>query len=274
MRPQPITLVLGGGGARGLAHLGALEVLLVAGFTPRHIVGASIGSLVGALCALEPDVPRLQRKIIGYLGSPRFRDAWRFPPPPATVGDGDGSPETAACLAIEGPTPVSPDELLRGLIGDIVPDVDVESLPIPLSIVAADVTSRRPVVLDRGPLRTAVHASSAIPGCFAPVAWGGMRLCDSAVHDPLPMSIARSRTNYALVGVDVSRPGPPSEEGGSPDAAGGTDRTREPWTSVDIGPDAAVVIRPQVADTDWHDFSSPLPLIAAGRRAALEWLAA
>jgi len=70
-------LALGGGGARGLAHLGVIEVLVDAGYAVERIVGVSMGSLVGAAFAFDPDVRRLQQRTAAYIRSTRFE---RFPP--------------------------------------------------------------------------------------------------------------------------------------------------------------------------------------------------
>src|SRR5207245_10327950 len=75
MKPWHATLALGGGGARGVAHLGAIEELLAAGLAVERIVGVSIGSLAGAIFAFEPDIARVQKRTLDFLRPPGFAQA-------------------------------------------------------------------------------------------------------------------------------------------------------------------------------------------------------
>jgi NTE family protein len=161
---------------------------------------------------------------------------------------------------------------MQDVVVDLLPDADIRDAAIPLSIVALDLHRGREVVLERGPVRLAVMASTAIPGVFPPVAWDGMLLSDAAVIDSLPLTAARADRPRCVLGVDVSPPPPPPTA--YPSALHVLARINE------IGrgrrgnaPDDTLVVRPQVAGTKWYDFTAADHLLQAGRRAAADVLA-
>jgi NTE family protein len=141
-------------------------------------------------------------------------------------------------------------------------------------MVAVDLRSGQRVVLERGPIRKAILASAAIPGVFPPVPWGDQLLCDIGVLESLPMSVSRGYSSDLTIGVDV---------GSELQTIEHMDTAIEVMIRMqDIGErlhrQSAVeandwVIRPQVGDRPWYDFSHPERLIEAGRLAAQEFLA-
>ena len=281
-------VALGGGGARGLAHLGALQVIGESGIQTERIVGVSIGSLVGAMCAVEPNIARVQATVIEFLHSSVFRDKFTSVAGPASKL----SIREAECSslswyttmfsrvrstvsnsrrlrrAITGPA-LMRDNLLRDAIEHLVPDIDIRETSIPLCIVAADLISGQRIVLESGSLRQAVLASTAIPGFFPPVQWADHHLCDIGVLDSLPTEIARAYANDLVIGVDVGAdhtailtPGTAIEVMMRMDEIGERILRR---TAIRM---ADAVIRPNVGNRPWFDFSDPEALIAEGRIAA------
>ncbi|WP_404311231.1 patatin-like phospholipase family protein [Neorhodopirellula lusitana] len=286
--PRRAVVALGGGGARGIAHLGAMQAIGESGVQIERIVGVSMGSLVGAMCALEPDILRVQSQALQLLHSPIFQlkqqELCGATPPTGDEHSGSTfswytrltkvlSAHRRLARAATGPSLIS-DESLRDAIESLIPDVDIADVPCPLSIVAVDLFSGQRVVLEKGPLRLAVQASSAIPGIFPPVRWDHMMLCDIGVIESLPTLLARSYASDLTIGVDVSQ---------DPTCIDRCDTALDVMIRLDdicermmrrhVIEAADLVIRPQVGDVAWFDFSHPEDLIKRGRAAAHQALA-
>jgi len=204
-----VVLALGGGGARGVAHLGFLQVLLRTQVRVSAVAGSSIGAVVAALLATgtdfehsDPLLDRLRRcaphnplphgslsaRVVGLFQAARLIGS-------DLVGLGA---ETGACLEAD----------LREMLGDR----DIASLPLPLALTATDLLTNEYVELRRGPLARAVHASAALPGVFTPVPWGDRLLADGGILANVPVRAARHlrQSNEPVVAVSVSPP-PASE---------------------------------------------------------------
>ena len=277
------TLALGGGGARGIAHLGAMEVLRGLGVRIEHIVGVSIGSLAGSLCALNEDIGDVQERVISLVTSEKFkqRQSKLF----ATAPAGD-EPATSGMSAWWNQIsrfldprrrmrdPISRQSLLttgfiQNIITALLPDIDIRDARIPLTIVALDLQSGQPVTLTRGSLRSAVLASTAIPGIFPPVELQGRQLVDIGVIDALPVAVARDYGSDLTIAVDVG-----TDIETSPPLTAARDiflrineLTERHVRRYTCGM-ADLVIRPQVSGMPWYDFSQPTELIECGRLAA------
>lgn len=287
-------IALGGGGARGLAHLGALQVIGESGIQTERIVGVSIGSLVGAMCAVTPNICQVQAAAIEFLHSSVFLEKFISVAGPASKlskreEDSPSLSWYASTMArvrktvsnsrrlrraITGPA-LMHDSLLRDAIEHLVPDIDIRETTVPLSIVTADLISGQRIVLESGSLRQAVLASTAIPGFFPPVKWNDCFLCDIGVLDSLPTQVARSYASDLVIGVDVgadstaiAAPGTAVEVMMRMDEIGERIMRR---TAIGF---ADAVIRPEVGHRPWFDFSDPETLIAEGKIAASRILAA
>lgn len=280
-------VALGGGGARGLAHLGAMEAIGEAGVITERIVGVSMGSLIGGLCAAEKDIHRVQATAIELLSSPVFSEhcqglvgmAKRVSQSERTHDTG-----TAQWLKrwysrveqvmkhghhigkiLRGPSILS-NSILREAIDTLLPDIDLSELAIPLSVVAVDLKSGQTVVLEQGSLRKAVLASTAIPGFFEPVPWGDMLLCDIGVLDSLPISIANSYRAAEVIAVDVSGSIKRAESfGNALEVMLRMEEIGERLCRRSREEFADIVIRPDVSEVPWYDFTKPAELILAGR---------
>ncbi len=287
-------LALGGGGARGLAHLGALQVIGESGIRIERIVGVSIGSLVGAICAAEPNIRQVQATAIEFLHSPIFlekfaslagrasklshheKDSPRLSWYGNTISRLRKTVSNSRRLrrAITGPS-LMQDSLLRDAIEYLVPDIDISETAVPLSIVAADLVSGQRIVLETGSLRQAVLASTAIPGIFPPIPWGNSVLCDVGVLDSLPTQIARSYASDLVIGVDVGANAttitPPRT---AVEVMMRMDEIGERIIRRNALKFADAVIRPCVGNRAWFDFSDPESLVSEGRSAAMRGLSA
>lgn len=167
-----VSLVLGSGGARGYAHIGAIDVLTERGYEIVAVAGTSIGALVGGLYAAG--------KLADYT-------AWVTPLTQRDVF-------RLLDLSLTGPGVFRLERVLAR-VTEYLAGVQIEDLPIPYTAVASDLGSRREVWFTRGPLETAIRASIAIPAMIPPIMVNGRLLVDGGVLNPVPME--------AVIGVDA-----------------------------------------------------------------------
>ncbi|WP_165491865.1 patatin-like phospholipase family protein [Egibacter rhizosphaerae] len=204
-----IGLVLGGGGARGLAHVGVLEALEAQGVRPDVLVGVSMGAVVGATYALREDWSRVLRE-----------EDWRRLPVVSETRDGDALERLSSYARSArrlAPT-VTHWSWRRGFVDDaratlqdlIGEGPNFADCRVPFAAVATDLRAGTRRVLTEGSLLDAVLASASIPGLAAPTEWDGAALADGGFADPAPVDVARALGADRVLGVHV---GLPSHEG-------------------------------------------------------------
>ncbi len=182
--PKPrIALVLGGGAARGFAHIGVIRTLEQEKIPIDLIVGTSVGSLIGAIYASDMN---------------SFDLEWT-----AFMLEKDDVFDYALLSAITSMGPVKGDKL-EEFVRNKVPVANIENLRLPFAAVATDLNRGTRVVLDRGPVAKAVRASSAIPGVFNPVDLQGRILVDGGLVDNIPIDVAREKGADIVIAVDIS----------------------------------------------------------------------
>ncbi len=288
MDAHSTTLALGGGGARGVAHLGVIQALLEAGLTVDRIVGVSIGSLAGAMYAFDPDIHRVQQTALNYLLSEPFQRHQKLMF--GAGGSGGDAESTGGVFAwysrakdylranrifhrvISHPS-LLPGVVLRDVVDHLLPDADIADATIPLSVVAVDLRSGHKVILERGSVREAVRASSALPAIFPPVDLEGMLLCDVGVFYSLPTTVARAYGTSQVIAADVSSDMRRIEDCGTAlDVMMRMDEIGESLFRKHVRDAADLVISPDVSGIQWFDFSKPAELIATGLAAGREAL--
>lgn len=178
---KDVALVLSSGGARGLAHIGAIEELEAQGYRITSIAGCSMGALVGGVYAA------------GKLNE--FREWMK-------------SIDRKKMLELTDFS-LSLDHIVKGkriieAIMEFVPDVAIEDLPIPYCAVATDLKAGNEVVFRKGSLFKAIRASISLPSFYEPVQRDGMILIDGGVVNPIPLNRVKRHAGDILVGVDVS----------------------------------------------------------------------
>ena len=183
MEKRKIALVLGGGGARGIAHIGAIEALEAAGFEIAAVAGTSMGALVGGMYAAG-----CLEEFRAWLCSLDRYKVWSM-----------------VDLAFSTEGFVKGDRVMRRL-RHMVRETRIEHLRLPFAAVAADLSTGREVVFDHGSLFDAIRASISIPSVFRPVRLGGMVLVDGGTVNPVPVNRVVRRPGDWLVAVDVSAP--------------------------------------------------------------------
>jgi len=187
-----VSLVLGSGGARGYAHIGVIEELLVQGFRIESIAGSSMGALVGGVYAADKlDQYR------NWVGSMQKYDVWRMLDWTLTGGG-----------FIKG-------DRIIGALRELVGETNIEDLPIPYTAVAVDIDTQREVWLSRGPLFDAIRASIATPTIFRPYRYLGRVLVDGGLLNPVPVSATLRDLTDCTVAVDVNGAAEALESGAS-----------------------------------------------------------
>ena len=178
---KDVALVLSSGGARGLAHIGAIEELEAQGFRITSVAGCSMGALIGGVYAA------------GKLAE--FREWMK------TIDKKKMMELTDFSFSLNH---VAKGTRIIGAIMEFVPDVAIEDLPIPYCAVATDWKSGREVVFREGSLFEAIRASISLPSFYEPVQRDGMILIDGGVTNPIPMNRVVRHEGDILVGIDVS----------------------------------------------------------------------
>ena len=246
-RPPRVALALGGGAARGFAHIGVIEVLEENGIHPDIVTGTSAGSLVAAMYASGKSGVEMA-KIADTMDESTLTD-WSFP--------GRG--------LIRG-------EALARYIHDATGGKSIEQMKIPLGIVATDLDSGHGILFRRGDLGTAVRASSSVPAVFLPVKIGTHEYVDGGLSSPVPVRSAREMGADVIIAVDISQL---PEGGPTGDALHMLLQTfsimSRSINELELK-DAEVVLRPKLTGVAGTDFSLRMKNIAAGREAALALL--
>jgi NTE family protein len=271
-----VGLALGGGAARGVAHVGVLRALVRAGIPVNVIAGTSMGAIVGGAYAATLDVGLVEKRVREVLSSEQFRKN-RLSFLAETKHRRGGLLYSVANLIRKGivygistmkPSLVSA-EAIAGDIATVLPDIRVEECRIPFAAVALDIEQAVEVVICHGNLRTAASASSAIPGILPPVRMDGRVLIDGGWVDKMPILPAYRLGADVVVGVDIS-----ADLQDTHDYRRGIDvmlranAIKDSVLSGFTGSLADVIIQPDVKKLHWADFDSHDHCIEAGDEAA------
>jgi len=273
-------LALGGGGARGFAHLGVLKILDQQGIKVDVIAGTSMGALVGALYAqagsAQAAISRLQEGLRHQERNARLMKLYR----PGRKGDhflnyvAQRLQQRIIINLSMNRKALLTASRLEGAAAELLDDSLIEEAPITLGIVASDLLSGLGVIIRRGPLRRAVVASSSIPGFFPPVKWNDLLLVDGEVTDFVPVDACRALGADFVLAIDVT----PDIQ---PDPA--LNHTLEIFLRsvriTNFGQAQAALnradfaLRPVLASVQWSDFDRLTELIALGEACARDQIA-
>lgn len=192
---KTVALALGGGGARGLAHVAVLEALDDMGVRPVAIAGSSIGAAIGAAYAAGMPGKAIRRHVIG-LAHGRAETIARL------VGARAATLSDLIAVPFGNPMLLDAEKLCAAFLPAEVPD-DFAQLGIPLIVPATDLYARQEVTFASGPLKRAIAASMAVPGLLRPIEHDGRVLVDGAAVNPLPFDHLHGRADIILA-VDSS----------------------------------------------------------------------
>lgn len=214
-QPPRIGLVLGGGGARGAAHIGVLKVLERERIPIHAIAGTSVGSIIGGLYAAGYSPEEIETAISSIDWVDIFNDRTSRPQRPMRQKETDlGNLANLEIGIVESKLTI-PTTLIRGQkLGLFLRRMflgrsnvaSFDELPIPFRCVATDIGRVKPVVFSSGDLELAIRASMAVPGAFAPVRHEGKVLIDGGIVNNVPIDIAREMGVDRLIVVDVGTP--------------------------------------------------------------------
>ena len=246
-KPPRLGLALGGGAARGFAHIGVIQVLEEAGIRPDLVAGTSAGSLVAALYASGKTGAEMAALALA-MDEGAITD-WAFPSRGLIRG-----------------------EALARYVRDQTGGRPIEQMKLPLGIVATHLDSGAAVLFQRGDTGVAVRASSAVPAVFQPVRIGPAEYVDGGLVSPVPVRFARQMGAELVLAVDISSP---------PDGNPTGDVMKMLLQTFAIMGrsinhfelrDADVVLRPVLTGVASADFGARQKAIQAGREAALRQL--
>jgi len=241
--PPRIALVLGGGAAKGFAHIGVIKALEAQGIRADVLAGTSVGSLVAALHGYGMDGFELQRLALEMKES--MVSDWSMPDRGFLRG-----------------------EALQDYVNRLVHNKTIDQLARKVAIVATDLRSGQEVVFERGDTGLAVRASSSVPGVFQPARISGREYVDGGLVSPVPVKVARRLGADFVIAVDIStRPGDKPVR----DSVDMLLRTfvimGNALADIELR-DADVVIRPETSNLSVTDFESRHLAILEGERAA------
>ena len=181
MEPAPrVALALGSGGARGYAHIGAIQVLEERGYQIAAIAGSSVGALIGGLRAAD----QLDGFTEWVTGLSQIDVVRLIDPSPSAPGA------------------IRADKLFAR-VKDLIGDVQIEDLPIPFTAVATDLIARREVWFQQGSLAQAIRASTAMPSVVSPVMLNGRLLADGGLMNPVPVTPTVAVAAELTVAIDL-----------------------------------------------------------------------
>jgi len=239
-----VGLALGGGAAKGFAHIGVIKMLEANGIKPEFVAGTSAGSVVGALYASGMDPFQLQQRAVA-LDESSIRDVSLF----------SGG-------LIKG-------QKLQDYVNSQVAQKPIEAMKLPFAAVATQLETGKRTVFSRGNAGQAVRASSSIPGVFEPVAIGKSTYVDGGIVSPVPVDAARGLGADLVVAVDISS----KASGKTPDGMLGIVNQSIAIMGQKLGEQelarADIIIRPRVASIGPADFEQRNQAILEGERAAL-----
>jgi len=239
-----VGIALGGGAAKGFAHIGVIKMLEANGIAPVVVSGTSAGSVVGALYASGMDAFQMQQRAF-VLDEASIRDVRLF----------SGG-------LVQG-------QKLQDYVNDLVGKRPIEKLPRPFAAVATRLEDGERTVFVRGNTGQAVRASSSVPGVFEPVAIGASRYVDGGVVSPVPVDAARQLGADFVIAVDISS----KASGRTPANLVGVVNQSISIMGQKLGEQelarADIVIRPRVNDIGAADFQQRNNAILEGEKAAL-----
>ncbi len=273
-----VGLALGGGGAKGIAHLGVLKVLEEEGILFHLIAGTSFGSIVGAMYAQNPHVDPVRERVIKFLGSSRFRRTKIF----FIKKHYEQKKTTDFISSIRSylqkgifwgislqRTSFIPETDFLDQLSHLLDEKEISETAIPFAAVATDLIDGEEVVLTKGPMRESVAASCAIPGVFPPIKLANSLLIDGGWVNQIPVEPLRQLGANFTIAVDISEEKKSSDglNSGLDIVLRSGEITRRALSKLQISK-ADLVISPKIDDIHWSDFWRYKEAIQRGEEAA------
>ncbi|MFH1857115.1 MAG: patatin-like phospholipase family protein [Candidatus Omnitrophota bacterium] len=269
-----IGLALGGGGTRGMAHIGVLEVLEKSGLKIDMISGTSMGAIIGAAYSVDKNIGRVKTEMLRLVHGKEIMELEKFSKP---------SPSKEKFILIEGLTTFVKELYLWNMravkkwiintsqignsIGELVQEKTFKDLCLPFYAVSCDLRTGEEIVISEGSLKESLLASIAVPGVFNPVYKGERVLVDGGIVNLTPISVCKKNGADFVIAVDVSESIETRHFSNGMEVIFQSDLiTQYELNRVKLL-EADFVIRPEVRDISWAQFSASERCIEIGRKA-------
>lgn len=269
-----VALALGGGGARGCAHIGALKVLEQANIPIHMITGVSIGAVVGSIYTNTADPIQVENKFHDFLVSEQYEksglDLFKRKEPAENFFGQVAKyvkERVVVNLAHSKPSLVG-GWRLRQAMDFLIPDGRIENTKIPLAVVASNIMNGQLILFTEGDMRSIVNASASIPGFLPPCEVNGYLLVDGSVVCPIPIEQARQLGADIVIAVDVGQ-----QLNDKPnlnnviDIVFQTNHMTARHFNLHLLKKADIVIRPKVGAVHWSEFKLLKYMIEEGEKA-------
>lgn len=254
MKTKTIGLALGGGGAKGLAHIGVIKVFEKAGFKINYITGTSIGAIIGGLYAATSDIKFIE-KIFLYIAKnfsyPRFH------------------------FSLHNNILFKNQKEVERIITEPLKNLKVEDLKIPFGAIATNAETGEEVFLKSGNLIEIIKASAALPHIFEPVKIGNQILIDGGYTNPIPVDKLKEMGAQFIIGVNVSHDWPDLSK---PQKLNLKNIIKETYGALQFQianektKDAHLIIKPPVLDYKMSDFYYASEIIEKGKNEAEKYI--
>jgi len=280
MKSPELSLALGGGGARGFAHIGVLQVLQEAGYTPARITGTSMGAIIGAMFAETLNAQEVEHRFHRFMETDTY---WQTGIP-RIVGRKNQEAsfwnqmvsQIRGRLAIniaESRQSIIKRERLRDALGALLSARDFSDCRIPFTAMATDLHTGRNFPLRSGDLLTAVEASAAVPGFLPPVEYQGALLSDGGIGCPIPVDYLDNPEDSIVIAVGV----PPGIHNKTPmdnaiDIINRAEQITTHYYSMTQARRADITILPSTEHIAWNEFHRIDEVLNAGRDAGSQML--
>lgn len=270
MSKLSIGLALGGGGARGAAHIGVIHALHTSGIIPDYIAGTSAGAIIGAMYSATGDPEWIKKRFREFLKSEEFAHLGtdRMIPgrdPNSAFGQVAKfiQNQMVVIMALNSKSIIH-REKVDSAMRFLIPVETFEELSIPMTVVATDFHSGEPVEYDSGDLIEAISISASIPGFVTPTTEDGRLLLDGGTSTPIPVYSVKKKVDYTIA-VDISRGKPePLQKVNMLELMTRSERITSQHLCKAILKEADYIIRPEVEGLHWSQFERFDELYEAG----------
>ncbi|MDZ7797247.1 MAG: patatin-like phospholipase family protein [Candidatus Marinimicrobia bacterium] len=267
---KKIGLALGGGGARGLAHLGVLYILEKYAVPVNMITGTSIGALIAGLYAYHKDVKKISRIFFASRETPEYKalNIRKIAEKAKKESFFANIRSSFGHYYLRNKMGVLKAEETAAFLSLLFDGIRFDNLQIPAGVVAGNINKAYGVCFTDGDLQKAVQASMSLPVWMEPVEIGGDLYVDGIAHDVVPVNAVREMGADVVIAVDISQRKLHPEIRNALEIKIITDNMSVN-RSIDLSlKDADIVIKPRVNDLMWYDFDNSTKLIRSGREAA------
>ena len=276
-KPQ-LGIALGEGGARGLAHIGVLQVLEEQGYRPQHVAGTSIGAVIGAMYAETLDPFLIQERFQALVEGEEYQKTglsrlYTFERQETTFWDQISSKikGTLALNLAQTRKGLLNTSRLEAILEQLIRIRDFGQCRIPFIAVATDLYWGREIPMCTGNLLRAVTASSCIPGFFPPMSHNGLYLSDGAICCPVPVRYALYQEDAITAAVAVpTRMERGRDPGNALDVMIRAEEVNMHYFTNSLMQFADVAMFPETGDVAWHEIHRVKDMVQAGRQAAEE----